>query len=214
VFGNLPIPYPKREFISDDDAEDKQAGAAAAGPGVGGEKNIGQPNVQAANRVPAAQQQQQQQQQQQTGQPQHSGMHHTSAHQSQQRNAAGGTGGGTSLQQQTQQQSSHGQGGTSNPHLRQIQVCGCCVTNMNTLRVPQFVRTSYRVDQLGYEQHSSKHKTTKWVFSLTEIVTSHPIRNVFFSQKNPSQYNLLSSHLTNLIDIQRFTVLAARHDRF
>ncbi|TNN19949.1 Cyclin-dependent kinase 8 isoform 2 [Schistosoma japonicum] len=27
VFGNLPIPYPKREFISDDDADDKQTGA-------------------------------------------------------------------------------------------------------------------------------------------------------------------------------------------
>ncbi|CAH8561383.1 unnamed protein product [Schistosoma turkestanicum] len=100
VFGNLPIPYPKREFISDDDSDEKQTGAdknitqtaqqqqqqqnATGGGGGGvGRQTTAHPhqsqhqqqqqrvNNAAQPQLPLTQQQQQQQQQQRvSGQPQ------------------------------------------------------------------------------------------------------------------------------------------------
>lgn len=85
VFGNLPIPYPKREFISDEDTEDKQTGAGV----VGTDKNLA-----------GTQQQQQQPNQQQTGgvgtRPPnvlHQPSHHLSQQQQQQSRNTNGTGG-------------------------------------------------------------------------------------------------------------------------
>ncbi|CAL8081973.1 unnamed protein product [Calicophoron daubneyi] len=122
VFGNLPIPYPKREFISDDDTDDKQTGAGAVG-----DKNMGQPNMQQASGArpnPNAQQQ-------------HAGLHHSTMHQPQQQQQQRGSSGPPPLQQQqqqqqqsqqqqqqqqqqAQQQQQHAQQGPGNSHLKQI----------------------------------------------------------------------------------------------
>ncbi|TGZ65608.1 hypothetical protein CRM22_005779 [Opisthorchis felineus] len=108
VFGNLPIPYPKREFISDDDADDKQTG-------VGGvaDKNPGQQTTQPGQRQGGAQ---------------HTGLHHSALHASQQRSSSGPPPAAQQQQQvpPTQQQQTHhlqssqAHGGSSSSHLRQI----------------------------------------------------------------------------------------------
>ncbi|KER30178.1 hypothetical protein T265_03334 [Opisthorchis viverrini] len=108
VFGNLPIPYPKREFISDDDADDKQTGAGGAA-----DKNPGQQTTQPGQRQGGAQ---------------HTGLHHSALHASQQRSSSGPPPAQqqqqvppTQQQQQTHHlQSSQAHGGSSSSHLRQI----------------------------------------------------------------------------------------------
>ncbi|OON23757.1 kinase domain protein, partial [Opisthorchis viverrini] len=109
VFGNLPIPYPKREFISDDDADDKQTGAGGAA-----DKNPGQQTTQPGQRQGGAQ---------------HTGLHHSALHASQQRSSSGPPPAQQQQQvpptQQQQQQTHHLQssqahGGSSSSHLRQI----------------------------------------------------------------------------------------------
>ncbi|CAH8541699.1 unnamed protein product [Dicrocoelium dendriticum] len=84
VFGNVPNPYPKREFISDEDTEDKHTGAAAGTDKIQGQPNHPQPGVrQGAN----------------TG-AQHTAMHHSGLHQAQR----GGGSGPPPPQHQQQQQ--------------------------------------------------------------------------------------------------------------
>nr|CAH8862263.1 unnamed protein product [Trichobilharzia regenti] len=142
VFGNLPIPYPKREFISDDDADEKQTGA---------DKNVTQPTQQqqqqtaagagggGASRQTAAhptgmhthahqsQQQQQQQSQQQQQQRGNSGAQPqlppppptTTTQQQSQQQRAGGNQPPTHHHQQ-QHMNTTGGGQQPNPHTRQL----------------------------------------------------------------------------------------------
>ncbi|KAF7256489.1 hypothetical protein EG68_06164 [Paragonimus skrjabini miyazakii] len=117
VFGNLPIPYPKREFISDEDTDDKQTGAA-------GDKNP--PGQQQQQQQQQAQQQQQQNPQQPSGaRPggvQHTGLHHSTLHQSQQQQRGNsGAGTGPPLPPPPPQQQQGPSQSSQNHHLQGIQ---------------------------------------------------------------------------------------------
>ncbi|CAH8648027.1 unnamed protein product [Heterobilharzia americana] len=99
VFGNLPIPYPKREFISDDDADEKQTGA---------DKNVTQPTQQTtAGGVTSRQT---------AAHP--SGMH-SHAHQQSQQQQRGNSGPHPQLPPPTQQQSQQRAGGNQPPTHQQ-----------------------------------------------------------------------------------------------
>ncbi|CAI2733501.1 unnamed protein product [Schistosoma spindalis] len=119
VFGNLPIPYPKREFISDDDSDDKQTGAdknvtqtGQQQNATGGRQTTAHPTGGSGMHTTHPHQPQQQSQQQQRGnnapQPQ------LPLPQQQQRTN------GQPPPLNTQQQQQHMNSGQSNPHTRQL----------------------------------------------------------------------------------------------
>ncbi|KAK4474777.1 hypothetical protein MN116_000737 [Schistosoma mekongi] len=122
VFGNLPIPYPKREFISDDDADEKQTGADknttqtaqqqqnATGAG-GGTGVVRQTTTHPTGGPMHPQQQSQHQQQRGNNGPQPQ----LPLPQQQQR-----TSGGQPPPSSTVQQQQHMNTGQSNPNTRQL----------------------------------------------------------------------------------------------
>ncbi|CAH8628510.1 unnamed protein product [Schistosoma bovis] len=117
VFGNLPIPYPKREFISDDDSDDKQTGAdknvtqtGQQPNATGGRQTTAHPTGGSGIHTTHPQQQSQQQQQRGNNAPQPQ----LPLPQQQQRTN------GQPPPLNTQQQQQHMNSGQSNPHTRQL----------------------------------------------------------------------------------------------